>query len=231
MFKEIKAEFMSFLKDDVIEKIAHAVTPNIAKPMELIFGIKYQDIDRIYLSDLGKVNKLVVLYDCHDDKHQIEYDTVPIDGKIHIVILIPTYLLNKDESNAINFTNAVVRYVSLNTLLISIQYEAYSRDIKTTLDMVLLQSTQVISASIIKEVYSGYNLSKLIYDAVINFIGLFKDKYTETGIKSILSLFDEGLDIEQLLDNGYICCIKPDDENYPGIWFNSQETKEEEKHD
>lgn len=223
MFKEIEKELLSIISDEPIDTIANRPDHNIAKTMELLFNIKFEDIKRTYVDTIGDIANLTVVYDAKDKKY-ITNDTCPICGKLYHIIFLPESLLSKDENNAIQLTRTVVIYVSSRISLLMDQYEnIIKRTSNNTMYRTFLQAIPIITCSIMRKIYSGPTLPKLIYMSLTEFISTYKTLYTEEGIETILELFEEGLGVETLLDNGFICSIKPDDSKYPGIWGNVKE--------
>lgn len=229
MFKEIENELMSIISDDPIEKIAHMPSKEIAKTMDLIYNIKFEEIERVYTEPMGKLTRMVIIYKSEaDDKNIIGHDLCPINGKIYHITLFPSYLLNKDEGNAITLSRAVIKYVSIRISLLMDQYENIISNVKDNiLDLVILQSIPVITCAVMRQIYSGPSLSKVIYMSLSDMIPVYKKVYSEEGVNSILNLFDEGLGVSELIDNGFICSIAYNDLNYPGIWSKPEENKDE----
>lgn len=229
MFKEIENELMSIISDDPIEKIAHMPSKEIAKTMDLIYNIKFEEIERVYTEPMGKLTRMVIIYKSEaDDKNIIGHDLCPINGKIYHITLFPSYLLNKDEGNAITLSRAVIKYVSIRISLLMDQYENIISNVKDNiLDLVILQSIPVITCAVMRQIYSGPSLSKVIYMSLSDMIPVYKKVYSEEGVNSILNLFDEGLGVSELIDSGFICSIAYNDLNYPGIWSKPEENKDE----
>ena len=229
MFKEIENELLSIINDDPIEKIAHMPTKDIAKTMDLIYKIKFEDIRRVYTSNIADINTITVIYH-NDDKLEVDHDICMINGKVHYILFFPEVILNKNENNAIIFTKAIIAYISCKTSIIFDIYDCMIRSIKeNTLRLTIIQSIPVITCAIMRKIYSGPTLSKLIYMSLCDSINTYKSLYTEEGIDTILNLFDEGLGVDELLDNSFICSIRPDDKNYPGIWCNVSFKDNEDK--
>lgn len=230
MFKEIENELMSIMREDPIEKITHAPSLEIAKTMELLYNIKFDSIQRTYTENMGSLNRLVVIYKSDDNKI-IEPDLCPINGKLYHITFFPSGILDKSENNAINLTKAVVKYVSLRVSLLMEHYNQMTNKVKDNLlSLIFLQAIPVITCAVIRNIYSGQNIPKIVYMCLCDLIKAYKDSYSETGINTIFNILDEGLGVDELLDNGFICAIKVDDKNYPGIWSfakGKEECKEE----
>lgn len=224
MFKEIEKELLSIISDEPIDRIANRPDHNIAKSMELLFNIKFEDIKRTYITGIGDISNLTVVYDAKDKKH-ITNDICPIYGKLYHIIFLPESLLSKNENNAIQLTRTIVTYVSSRISLLMDQYESIIKraNDNNVLYRTFLQAIPIITCSIMRRIYSGPTLPKLIYMSLTEFISTYKTLYTEEGVETILELFEEGLGIEDLLDNGFICSIKPDNSKYPGIWGSVKE--------
>ena len=62
MFKEIENELMSIINEDPIERIAHIPNKAIAKTMDLIYNVKFEDIERVYTESLSKLIRMTVIY-------------------------------------------------------------------------------------------------------------------------------------------------------------------------
>ena len=114
MFKEIETELLSIISDEPIERIAHMPTKEIAKTMELIYHIDFNDIKRVYTSDMGNIISMTVIYDTKN-KISIDHDLCPINGRVYYITFFPESLLNKDENNAIQLCDAVINYVGSET--------------------------------------------------------------------------------------------------------------------
>lgn len=227
MFKEIERELLSIISDDPIERIAHMPTKEIAKTMHLLYGIKFEDIHRTYTEKLDSYNRLVVIYKGGDFVVQ---DLCPIEGKMYHITLFPEHLLNKDETNAVTLSRAIIKYISIRVALLLNNYERISSKIKDNLfDLVCFQSIPVLTCAVMRKIYSGPTLSTVIHMSLTELIKLYKNTYSEQGIDTILNLFDEGLGVNELLDNGFICSIEVDDTRYPGIWVSKKSEKEEEQ--
>ena len=84
--------------------------------------------------------------------------------------------------------------------------------------LIIIQAVPVITCAVMRKLYAGPTLAKVIYMSLTELIPMYKNTYTEEGINSVLDLFDEGLGISELLDSGFICSIPVDDKKYPGIW-------------
>lgn len=221
MFKEIENELMSIMSDSAIERIAHTPSKEIAKTMDLIYNIKFDDIERVYSEKIGKIIRLVVVYNTNNKEKLVEQDLCPIGGKIYHITLFPSYLLSKDENNAITLAKAVIKYTSIRAALLIYEFDHLIQAINgkdNTLHLVTLQSIPVITCAVLRQIYSGPSLPIIINMVLSELLPSYKVIGSEQGIKSILNLFDEGLGVEELLDSGFICSIPVDDENYPGIW-------------
>ena len=222
MFKEIETELLSIISDDPIEKIAHIPTKEIAKTMELLYKIKFEDIQRVYSEKINNITRITVIYDAKDNKSVIQ-DLCPINGRIYYITFFPSSLLNKDENNAISLSKAIIIYVSSRLSLLIDEYENIIKKIEDNiLDNTMLQAVPIITCAIIRKIYSGPALSKIIYNSLIESMPIYKTLYTEEGITTVLDLFDEGLGVSELLDSGFICSIPANDPKYPGIWCNKK---------
>lgn len=218
MFKEIENEILSIISDDAIEKIAHMPSKEIAKTMELIYNVKFEDIERVYNSSLENINKMTVIY--KNEKHNsLISDMCFMNGKTYYITFFPSHLLNKDENNAITLSRSIIKYISNWLDLIMYTYDGISKKVKDNIyDLIIFQAIPILTCSIMRRIYNGPTLAKIIYMSLSEMIPVYKKSYSERGINSILNILDEDLSVEQLLDNSLICAIKPDDENYPGIW-------------
>lgn len=220
MFKEIENELLSILSDETYEKIAHMPTIEIAKTMELIFKIKFEDIQRVYTeSMINNITRMTIVHNSNK-VNKVASDICPINGKIYYITLIPASALNKSESNAIELSRTIISYVSNRVILLTDLYKNILEGSNTFLYKTILQCIPIITCSVLRKLYSGPTLSKLIYMSLTELLNTYKNLYTEEGINTILDLFDEGLTVTELLDGGFICSIDPDDPKYPGIWCN-----------
>lgn len=228
MFKEIENELLSIISEESIDRIAHMPSREIAKTMELIFDIKFEDIERSYTEKISSdLYRLVVIYTDEDKSRGIKQNLCPINGKVYHITLFPSYLLNKDENNAITLTTSIIHYVSIRAALLLDQYSnIIDRIHASKLELTVFQSIPVIACAVIRKIYSGPTLSKVIYMTLCSSIDGYKDFHSEEGVNTILNLLDEGLGVEELLDSGFICSIPEDDDKYPGLWPNSERIKE-----
>lgn len=226
MFKEIETELMSIMSENPIDKIAHAPSIEIAKTMDLLYNIKFEDIERVYTENMDGFIRMVVVHKSEDGK-TIEPDLCPINGKIYYITFFPSGLLDKSENNAITLTEAVIKYVSLRVSLLMDHYKSLTENVRNDLlSTIFFQSIPVITSSVIRQIYAGPNIPKIIYMALSKLIPTYKAMYSEEGINSVFNIFDEGLGVTELLDSGFICTIKADDKNYPGIWTTKKAVKE-----
>ena len=221
MFKEIEKELLSIISDERFEMVASRPDAVVGKTLEMIYDIKFEDQKRAYRTEVGNLTNLTIVYDAKDRK-SIDFDLCPINGKVHHIIFFPESLLDKSEENAIMLSRAIITYVSCRIALIMDEYErAIQRidDVDNKLYMTILQAIPIITCSILRRIYSGPSLPKIIYMSLTELMDVYKTLYTEEGVETILSLLiDEGLDVELLLDNGFICAIKYNNPKYPGIW-------------
>lgn len=225
MFKEIESELMSIMSDSAIDKIAHTPSIEIAKTMDLLYNIKFEDIERVYTENMNNLIRMVVVHKSENNK-VLEPDLCPINGKLYHITFFPSGLLDKSENNAIRLTQAIVKYVSLRVSLLMDQTENLTKKIgNSILSLVYFQAIPVITCAVIRQIYSGVNIPKIVYMASSELLPSYKTLYTEEGINSLFNLLDEGLGVNELLDSGFICTIKPDDKNYPGIWKMTEEKK------
>ena len=223
MFKEIEKELLSIISDDSVEKIAHMPTTMIAKTMELIYNIKYEDIKRVYMSKRKNFIDMTIIYDSKNVREVID-DLCPINGEVYHITFFPEHTLNKDENNAITLSKAIITYVSCKISSIMHDYDNILHKVDdNVLHLTFIQSVPIITCAILSKIYRGPSLAKIIYMSLTELLPSYKTLYTEEGINTILNLFEEGLGVSELLDSGFICSIKPDDEKYPGIWCNNKE--------
>ena len=216
MFKEIESELLSIISEDPIDKIAHTPSIQIAKTMDLLYNIKFESIQKVYTENMDKLIRMVVVY--KSEKRTVDQDLCTIDGKLYHITFFPYELLDKSENNAITLTKSILYYISLRLGIIMDNYDNIISEVQnSTFKLINFQSIPVITCAVVRKIYSG-NLSKIIYMTLSELFSVYKKAYSEQGITDILNLFDEGLDVNDLLDNGFICSIKPGDKNYPGIW-------------
>lgn len=228
MFKEFETELLSIISPDPIEKISHMPTKGIAKTLDLVYNIKFDTLEKIYTESIDKMIRAVVVYNDKSEEKTIDQDICLINGKIYHITFIPSYLLNTDDNNAITMCRSIIKYISIRLGITINEYSQISSKVKNNIfDLVTLQCIPVITASVMRKIYSGPTLSKVIYMTLCDIISAYKKVLSEEGINSILNLFDEGLGVEELIDNSLICAIPCDDKDYPGIWC-SNKNKEEE---
>lgn len=222
MFKEIETELLSILSDDPIEKIAHMPSREIAKTMDLLYNIKFEDIQKVYTEDMGMIHRMTVIYNSNDNS--VDQDICPINGKVYHITLIPSSLLVKAEDNIVYFLRSIITYISARVEMILDNYrDIMDRVDNNILNLTILQAVPVITCAVVRKFYSGPSLAKIVYIALTEVIEVYKTLYTEEGVNSVLNLFDEGLGVSELLDSGFICSIPVDDANYPGIWNSRKE--------
>ena len=218
MFKEIEKELLSIISDEPIDIIANKPSLAIAKTMELIYKIKFEDIKRAYETNIGNVVNLTIIYDTK--VKSIGFDLCPINGKLYHIIFVPESILSKDENNVVMLSRAIITYISCRVALIMDQYENILKraDEDNVFYSVMLQAMPVITCAIMRKIFSGPSLPKVIYMSLKDLMDTYKTLYTEEGVETILDLMnEEGLTVEMLLDNGFIYSIK-DNDKYPGIW-------------
>lgn len=214
MFKEIAEELMSILSDDPIQKIAHMPNKELAKTLELLFDIKFEDIERIYNTKFDNYIIHTVLYRGND---KIESNKCFAHGLVRNIICIPISVLDKNENNAITICKAINVYTSLRVSSILTKYDQMigaNSIANETCELAI----PVITTYIMKKLYGGAALPTIIYNSLVDTIPAYAKKISVTGIESIMNLLDEDLSIELLLDNSFICAIKKDANKYPGIW-------------
>ncbi len=169
MFKEIETEIMSIISTDPIDKIAHIPTKNIAKTMDLIYNIKFENIEKVYTESIGNINRMVVVYkDSSID--EVAQDICPINGKVYHITMIPSKVLDTTENNAITLIKSIIGYTSIRLGLLSEEYNITEKVKDNTFDLVKLQSIPVITCAIARKIYSGITLPKLIYMTLIDTI-------------------------------------------------------------
>ena len=222
MFKEIETELLSIISDDPIERIAHMPNNDIAKTMELIYNIKFEDIKRVYINKSSNINSMILIYNSKGS-NTIGQDICPINGTVYHITFFPEHLLGKEETNAIALSRAIVTYISSRLSVLFDDYEIIMKKVEdNTLYLTMLQSIPVITCAIMRKIYSGPTLSKVIYMSLTELAPSYKSLYTEEGIETVLDILSEGLGVSELLDSAFICSIKPDDEKYPGIWCDNK---------
>lgn len=231
MFKEIETELMSIISKEAIDKITHLPSKEIAKAMELIFNINFNDIEKTYSESIDdNMVRTVVVYRNKTDKKDINQDLCMINGKIHHITLIPNDLIDVNDANAVVLCKSIIRYVSIRiALLMDLNKNISKQVFNNTLDLIFLQSIPIITCSVMKNIFDGPSLHKVIYMGLCEEINTYKKVSSETGINTILNLFDEGLGIDELLDNGFICAIPINDEKYPGIWCENKQSENKEE--
>ena len=217
MFKEIENELLSIISDDPIEKIAHMPSKEIAKTMELIYNIKFENIQRVYVDkqSINNAIRMTIIYESTETK--IFTDMCPINGKVYHITFIPTATLNKNEENAINLSRNIITYISGRLFLLMEEYKPLLAE-NNILYLTFLQVVPIITCAIMRRIYSGPTLAKVIYMSLSEKMTTYKNLYNEDGVNTILNLFDEGLGVSELLDSGFICSIPFDDPKYTGIW-------------
>lgn len=227
MFKEIETELMSIISTDPIEKIAHLITKDIAKTVELVYGINTERVEKVYTEEFDKdLCRATIVYHNDQDNADIGEDTCMINGKIYRMIFVPYSMIDVNNANAILLSKSIIKYITCRVELIMNKCEQltlYSHNNKML--HIIAQSVPVITCAVMRNIFNGTALSKLIYMSLCDIMDSYKTNSSEIGINSILNLFDEGLGVTELLDNGLICAIPHDDVKYPGIWGIEEETK------
>ena len=214
MFKEIADELKSILSDDPIEKIAHIPTKELAKTLELLLKINFEDVERVYNEKCSNFIRHVVIYKSDEDK--ITRDICMVNGTIRNIICIPTKVLSTSENNAISLCKSIVTYTFLKIDSIIDEYNGIMNGHSVVTATTTL-AIPVIVCDVMRKLYSGASLPTIIYNSLIERLSHYKEAITVEGIQSILDLLDEDLTIEMLLDNSFIYAVK-DDPKYPGIW-------------
>lgn len=220
MFKEIETEIMSMVSTNPIEKIAHMVNTDIAKVVELMYDIDCSNIEKVYTEDLkNELMRATVIYRSNTEDLRIGSDICMVNGKICSIILIPYEIFNIDTTNAGTLCESIIEYISLRVNLIMNKCEQLSINLFTTkIHSILIQAIPVLTCAIMKKLFNGPSLSEVVYISLCNIMDSYKTVSSKEGINSILNLFDEGLTVTELLDNGLICSISKSDKKYPGIW-------------
>lgn len=226
MFKEISTELLSILSEDPIEKIAHLPTKDIAKTLELLFDIRFENVERVYNENIGNSVRHTVIY--KSDKNEIKNNTCMINGKPHHFICISTNTLDKNEHNAIEICNCIVLYTILRTAIIKNDYDFIINNTSIA-EKTRVMSIPVITCDTMRKLYGGAALPTIIYNCLIEKLPAFKKQLSVKGVESILNLLEEDLSIEILLDNSFICAISNNDENYPGIWGEIKNDNDDDK--
>ena len=225
MFKEIELEIMSMVSNNPIEKIAHMVSADIAKTVEIIYNIDCNNIEKVYTEDLkNDLMRATVIYKSNAENPKIGSDICTVNGKICNFILIPYEIFNIDTTNAAALCESIIEYISLKINLIIVKCEHIFIPLYTTkMQSILSQSIPVLTCAVMKQLFNGPSLSEVIYISLCNIINSYKTVSSQEGINSILNLLDEGLTVTELLDNGFICSIPKSDKKYPGIWGKNEE--------
>lgn len=230
MFKEIEKDILSMISDRHVEKIAHMPTTAIARTMEILYKIKYEEIERVYIDKSNNMAKLLVIHNS-SISNSITTDLCPINGCMYHITTLSSSLIDKAQENAITFCETIIRYIAIRISLIMNEYSDILNIVNDNMfHLILLQAIPVLTCSTMRKVYSNNeSLIKLIHMS-LNTV-LTTDTCGEEGIRSILNLLDEELGVEELLDNGFICSIPEDDTNYPGIWDIKSDKSNIEKED
>lgn len=218
MFKEYEKIVLSVLSDDNIERVANMPKKdgNIEKISELIYDINFNNIERIYnYNTLSAKRYLIIVYNTEDTDKQISFDSIMMQGLDYICILIPSNVLNKSESNANILCRTIIKMIYSFVFVDKTVNSTKLLEIDN-LAMTYYQAIPVLACSIFRKFYSGASVSHIIYEELVSTITEYKD-YKEQGIETILDIMDEGIKVEQLLDNSFICAFK-DHDKYPGIW-------------
>lgn len=212
MFKEISSELMSIVSNDPIEKIAHMPSKEIAKTLELLFNVKFENVERIYTDRMTNCTRYVVVY--KSDEIKFAHDTCWVNGVSSHITVIPSNAISITDNNAKTICKTIIKYISTRIYLLSCLNPLVNEN--TIANKICLISIPVITCDIMKKLYGGAALPTIIYNELIETLPAFKKTMTVEGIESILELLDE-LTIDILLDNSFIYSIK-DSDKYPGIW-------------
>lgn len=226
MFKEIENEFLSIASNDAMERVTHMPSKTIAKTLDLIYNIKFDDVERVYTEKIPNsgIDRVCVIYKNEDDKKLVGTDLVTIDGKVCHLTLIPTNVLNLGEHNAISLSKAVVTYVSSRINILQSNYESMMNLVPNNiLILIFMQSIPILTTSIMKKFYEGPMLPKVVYMTLCELLPVYKKLYSERGIETIIDILNEDVGVDKLLDDGVICSIPAHDKKYPGIWSNDDE--------
>lgn len=224
MFKEIETEIMHILNDDPMEKLAHQLNADMGKLLAILYDIKYNEVDRVYIYDpqdigLDKGFIYVIINDeCKLD--DISTDTIVKNGKAYDICFIPNKLID----TAFNVCHTVVNIVSLRVFEIIKKYNCKPDDINS-FTQTLSVAIPVITCTIMRTLYAGESLPLLILNTIKDVLEV--DIINETGINSALAVVEEGIGVYDLLDNGYILLAK-NNKKYPELFKSTNKENKEE---
>lgn len=212
MFSKIEAELIHIITETEIEKLSYSPNKEIrvGKISEAIYEIKFEDIERIYVENPDNIFNEGALTIIVKGDEETFFNTIVMNGIPYKIIMIYTANLNKDETNSEKLCNVLANYAGmrLTTLL-----NKYQTPYPSTINTLLMVALPIIVCSVMKRLYEGELLPKIISKVLQEFGGV-----TEECVISIFKLLDDGLTVYDLLDNSFICTIDEDDERYPGIW-------------
>jgi hypothetical protein len=212
MFTEIENELLHIISEDPKEKVAYF--PNnkaICKLVEALCEINSEDVERMYITgpdNTLNVGNITLIVRGNEDTF---FNTLVVNGVPYKVIIIYTARLNKEESSAEKICDVISNYtgIRITTLL-----EKYVTRYDSTINQLMSKGLPVIVCSIMRKLYQGELLPKIVSKSLQEFGGII----SEECITSIFKLLDDGFTVFDLLDNSLICSIHADDKNYPGIW-------------
>ena len=222
MFAEIQNEVMKILNNDPMERIAYRPTIDVAKILAIVYRIKLEDIERQYTYETigigtGDVGLIYIIHHCDDNKYDKFYDTIFKGGKAYALILINSKLITElvppqELCDTLNFIIRKRTKLILDVYL----FTAIVSDTHDTLDIFDLARPVILSA-VARNLYRGDKLSEVIYNSLIS----DGDKdISKDMVNSILKLLNEGISVQDLLDNSYIRGAEP--ENYPGLFVRKE---------
>ena len=210
MFTEIENELLHIISEDPMEKIAFPPTVEVAKMCQLIFKINVEDIERVYINernDVFDIGTITVIVKGDEDTF---FNTTVMNGKIYTLAILYNGRLNKSETNAEKLCEVIANYCGIR---LSILLSKFQTPYGSNINSLLMLALPILVCSIIRRLYEGELLPKIISKSIQEFGSI-----SEECISSIFKLLDEGLTVNDLLDNSAIIAIEPDDKNYPGIW-------------
>lgn len=223
MFKEIYDEFLSIVDNDAISKISNTVTVPVARTLEMVFNIKFDDIVKVHQFEENNCVRTVVIY--RDNDPEAGNNACMIEGKLHFLFFIPESAIQQSPDNIMNFCKTVFRYILFRQVYLE-NCNNYKFTLETVFGNILyIYSIPVIANEIMRHFFSGEKLPEILYSTLCELLPHYNESFEEEGFRSLSKLLDEGIGIKELLDDSMIFAVTKD-RQYPGICWEYEEEEE-----
>lgn len=230
MFSKIVLDIVNLFSTEPAAIAGQIPSMEIGMMAKAYFGIDHKSILRgrkIQPSNKGSAMIIAVHNDPNYDK--IMNDVVISNGSFAVAMIIPYHMIEVLDNNAIIISKIVTTIVASYVELIandSFSFLKLYNGGKAAL--VIYQAVPVLVTAIMRHLYTGPTLATVICNTLKMDTAKYKYGITEECIETIMSIFDEGTTVEDLLDNGFICTIPKNSKRYPGLWPDIVTTTEED---